>query len=47
MNSSAIVTLGAGRGFVVATADPFTPQVIVTAAHCLPHLPTCAAVAND
>jgi hypothetical protein len=40
--SRAVVSVGAngalGRGFVVPTADPHI-SVILTAAHCLPHLP--------
>lgn len=53
MNSKAVVKVGSGRGFVVEAlrqlADPLRPRadvflderVVVTAAHCLPHLPPC------
>jgi hypothetical protein len=39
---SAIVTVGVGRGFVV----PGRPndRLIVTAAHCLPSIPSCASL---
>ncbi len=40
----AVIAVGSGRGFVMETADRFGMQtvvsrVVVTAAHCLPHLP--------
>jgi hypothetical protein len=38
--SGAIIRVGDGRGFVLATPKAmFDKAVIVTAAHCLPHLP--------
>jgi hypothetical protein len=35
--ANSIVTVGDGRGFVVA--GPRESKLIITAAHCLPHLP--------
>ena len=37
-NTSGIVTVGAGRGFVM-DAGGYTGRVVITAAHCLPDLP--------
>ncbi len=37
----AVICVGGGRGFVVDT----TPRFVVTAAHCLPHLPPLTLVA--
>src|SRR5262249_29321365 len=39
----AIVTVGEGRGFVVANGDDC---LVVTAAHCLPSLPPCATFSH-
>jgi hypothetical protein len=40
MNTNAVVTVGAGRGFIVSGEwDRF----IITAAHCLPEFPTCSS----
>ena len=36
----AVVTVGEGRGFVIDT----DPRLVVTAAHCLPHLPPACSV---
>jgi hypothetical protein len=38
--SHSVITVGGGRGFVVA--GKYSPLVI-TAAHCLPHFPVCGA----
>ncbi len=36
----AVVTVGEGRGFIVETGDR---RLVITAAHCLPHIPPAAA----
>ena len=36
----AVITVGEGRGFVVEGARQ---RLVITAAHCLPHFPPCAA----
>lgn len=36
----AVVRVGAGRGFVVRSHDRWESRLVITAAHCLPHLPT-------
>lgn len=41
----AVITVGAGRGFVMGTTNIFRERVIVTAAHCLPQLPPPNAMA--
>jgi hypothetical protein len=35
----AVVTVGYGRGFLLDAPETRHKRVIVTAAHCLPHLP--------
>jgi hypothetical protein len=40
--AAAVVKVGDGRGFVVATED--NDRVIITAAHCLPHLPAVTPI---
>src|SRR5437868_243350 len=40
--TEAVVTVGDGRGFIVAGQ---TNRVIITAAHCLPSFPPCTSVA--
>jgi len=37
-NTSAVLRVGDGRGFVVRY---YTQNIIITAAHCLPHFPPC------
>lgn len=41
MNEMGVVRVGSGRGFIAGEKDRF----IITAAHCLPHLPPAAAFA--
>jgi Trypsin-like peptidase domain len=41
--TKAIVTVGGGRGFVVEAGHE---RLVITAAHCLPHLPPCHGAAN-
>ena len=38
MNTTSVVRVGSGRGFVVEHGHD---RLVVTAAHCLPHLPPC------
>ncbi len=38
---ASVLTVGAGRGFVVET---YKGRLVVTAAHCLPHLPPAASM---
>lgn len=40
---AAVVTVGDGRGFVVDAGSHSVGRIIITAAHCLPHLPPCIA----
>lgn len=43
----AVVTVGAGRGFIIETTlGRFPVRLIVTAAHCLPRLPPALATAH-
>ena len=42
-NTAAVVTVGGGRGFVVGTKRG--DRLVITAAHCLPHLPTGFSIA--
>lgn len=42
-HTSAVVTVGDGRGFIIETDDWRFRRLIITAAHCLPHLPPCIA----
>ena len=43
----AVVTVGAGRGFIIEAAlGRFPVRLIVTAAHCLPRLPPALATAH-
>ncbi len=46
---SAVVTVGEGRGFIIEAAllHRFPVRLIVTAAHCLPHLPPALATASS
>jgi hypothetical protein len=37
--TAAVLRVGDGRGFVVESRDIFVQQLVLTAAHCLPHLP--------
>jgi hypothetical protein len=37
--TKAIVRVGDGRGFIVEIQERFTGRLVITAAHCLPHLP--------
>src|SRR5215469_16828404 len=40
----AIITAGKGRGFVVTDpSEPSGRRLVITAAHCLPFFPPCAA----
>lgn len=39
----AVITVGEGRGFVV---EGPRQRLIITAAHCLPHFPSCAAFSH-
>jgi hypothetical protein len=39
----AVITVGEGRGFVVEGARQ---RLVITAAHCLPHFPPCAAFSH-
>jgi hypothetical protein len=40
LTSNAVLqVVGGGRGFVVQTVDSEGPNLVITAAHCLPHLP--------
>jgi hypothetical protein len=46
MLRAAVITVGDGRGFVVEASRRFgeysvTGKYVITAAHCLPHLPPC------
>jgi hypothetical protein len=41
--SQSVVRVGAGRGFVIETEDE--DRLIITAGHCLPHLPPSHAAA--
>jgi len=41
--TKAIVTVISGRGFVVEAGHE---RLVITAAHCLPHLPPCHGAAN-
>jgi hypothetical protein len=56
MITNSVIKVGDGRGFVVKSQNRFgfvlpTPlaadeRIIITAAHCLPHLPTCHPARN-
>jgi hypothetical protein len=37
--TAAVLRVGDGRGFVVESRDSFMQRCVLTAAHCLPHLP--------
>ena len=37
----AVIKVGEGRGFVMEMTARFNGRIVVTAAHCLPHLPPC------
>jgi hypothetical protein len=41
-NTSAVVRVGDGRGFVVASAAAGAKRYVFTAGHCLPYFPPCA-----
>jgi hypothetical protein len=42
---SSVITVGDGRGFVVS--DSQANQLVITAAHCLPHFPPCHAMSDQ
>jgi len=45
----AVISVGKGRGFIIETTlhNRFPVRLIVTAAHCLPHLPPALAIAGS
>src|SRR4051812_36743681 len=43
---TAVVKVGAGRGFVIESGDPLIGRVILTCAHCLPELPPSMAASH-
>jgi hypothetical protein len=45
LNALSVIRVGDGRGFVVETR--MGDRFVITAAHCLPHLPPCLAAAID